>query len=145
VDPRSGRKQRHHVYESVLQSAIRAATREAGIQKDVHSHTFRHSFATHLLAAGTDIRTIQSLLGHSDVKTTEVYTHILKNGPHGVASPSDRIRNTDCVLPRKALAYTCEHDEKCAGASGVKRWVTRIAQGLNAVASALLAVLTGRS
>jgi integron integrase len=144
VDPRSGRKQRHHAYESVLQSAIRAATRDAGIPKDVHSHTFRHSFATHLLAGGTDIRTIQSLLGHSDVKTTEVYTHILKNGPHGVASPADRIQNTDCVLPRKALAYTREYDEKPARTSGVKRWATRIAQGLNAVASALLAVLTGR-
>jgi len=92
VDPRSGIKQRHHVYESVLQGAIRAASRKAAIPKDVHSHTLRHSFASHLLASGTDIRTIQQLLGHKDVSTTMIYTHIMKTGPLGVVSPADRIK-----------------------------------------------------
>jgi integron integrase len=92
VDPRSGRRQRHHVFENVLQAAIREARRAAGIQKDVHSHTLRHSFATHLLAAGTDIRSIQQLLGHCDLKTTMIYTHIMKTGPLGVVSPADRIK-----------------------------------------------------
>lgn len=98
LDPRSGKQQRHHVFESVLQEAIKRAVRAAGISKDVHAHTFRHSFATHLLASGSDIRTVQELLGHSDVRTTQIYTHILKNGPHCVASPADRIRVTPCVL-----------------------------------------------
>lgn len=92
IDPRSGRKQRHHVYESVLQKSIRDASARAGVRKDVHSHTMRHSFATHLLAAGSDIRTVQELLGHEDVKTTMIYTHVLKAGPQGVRSPADRLR-----------------------------------------------------
>jgi len=90
-DPRSGRRQRHHVYESVLQESIRRAVRETGISKDIHSHTFRHSFATHLLAAGSDIRTVQELLGHNDVKTTMIYTHVLKAGACAVRSPSERL------------------------------------------------------
>ena len=92
VDPRSGRKQRHHVFESVLQDALKTATGKAGILKDVHAHTFRHSFASHLLASGTDIRSIQQLLGHVDVSTTMIYTHIMKTGPLGIVSPSDRIK-----------------------------------------------------
>jgi integron integrase len=98
IDPRSGRRQRHHVFESVVQGAIRTATRKAGVNKSVHSHTFRHSFATHLLASGIDIRSIQELLGHKDVSTTMVYTHVLKSGPLGIISPADRIRISDCVL-----------------------------------------------
>ena len=94
VDPRSGVRQRHHVYESVLQQAIRQAAAKAGIMKDVHSHTFRHSCATHMLASGSDIRTVQELLGHNDVRTTQIYTHVLHMGPQGVVSPADRISLT---------------------------------------------------
>ena len=92
VDPRSGIVRRHHLHESVIRKAIYAATRSAGISKKVSCHTFRHSFATHLLIAGYDIRTIQELLGHKDVKTTMIYTHILGNsGGRGVTSPADTL------------------------------------------------------
>ena len=89
VDPRSGKIRRHHVDPSVINKAIRRAVRELGITKRVTPHTFRHSFATHLLQRGTDIRTIQKLLGHNDVKTTEIYTHVIRQGGHGVISPLD--------------------------------------------------------
>ncbi|MGH7960736.1 MAG: integron integrase [Candidatus Binatia bacterium] len=90
-DPRSGERRRHHLHESVLQRAIRTAARQAGIPKPVGRHTLRHSFATHLLADGYDIRTIQELLGHRDVSTTMIYTHVLNRGGKGVASPADRL------------------------------------------------------
>lgn len=89
VDPRSGVKRRHHVDPSVVNRAIKVAVRRAGVSKPVSAHTFRHSFATHLLQRGTDIRTIQALLGHKDVATTMIYTHVLQQGGHGVASPLD--------------------------------------------------------
>jgi len=101
VDPRSGRKQRHHAYENTLQTAIKRATRKAGVRKDVHAHTFRHSFATHMLARGTDIRTIQELLGHKKLETTMIYTHVLKTGPFGVESPVDNFE-LGPVLPDDA-------------------------------------------
>lgn len=88
-DPRSGEKRRHHIDQSIVNKAIKTAVRSLGISKRVSAHTFRHSFATHLLQRGTDIRTIQALLGHNDLETTMVYTHILNQGGHGVTSPLD--------------------------------------------------------
>jgi integron integrase len=88
-DPYSGGMKRHHLDDSVIQRAVRQAVRAAGIMKPVSCHTLRHCFATHLLAAGYDIRTIQELLGHQDVRTTMIYTHVLGKGARGVASPLD--------------------------------------------------------
>lgn len=88
-DPRSGITRRHHTDQSIVNKAIKQAIRKTGIAKKVSAHTFRHSFATHLLQRGTDIRTIQSLLGHKDLETTMIYTHILKQGGEGVISPLD--------------------------------------------------------
>ncbi len=104
-DQKTGEQGRHHVDESLVQKAVRNAVMKAGLTKRASSHTFRHSFATHLLEAGSDIRTVQELLGHEDVKTTMIYTHVLNRGPSGVRSPVD-----ECV------SYTWE--QKRGGRSG---------------------------
>ena len=99
VDPRSGAVRRHHLYPDTLGRAIKQASNAAGIVKPVSCHTLRHSFATHLLERGHDIRTVQELLGHSDASTTMIYTHVMNKGARGVRSPLDRLEE-----PRAAYA-----------------------------------------
>ena len=91
MDPQSGKVRRHHIDESSVNKALKQAAKKVGIPKDISSHVLRHSFATHLLQNGADIRTVQDQLGHADVKTTEIYTHVLNQGAYGVKSPLSQL------------------------------------------------------
>ena len=99
VDPQTGVVRRHHLFEERLQRALKRAVAQSGVAKPVSVHTLRHSFATHLLQAGTDIRTVQELLGHSDVSTTMIYTHVLKIAAGGTASPLDALASASASPP----------------------------------------------
>ena len=91
IDPRTGRERKHHVMESGLQKAVKTAARKAKIDKQVSYHTSRHSFATSLLESGTNIRILQELMGHADVKTTEIYTHVMDKDISKISSPLENI------------------------------------------------------
>ena len=102
IDPISGRERRYHVFRTGLQKAVRAAVKRAGLTKRITCHTFRHSYATHLLENGVNIRIVQELMGHADVKTTEIYTHVMQKDLSAVVSPLDTLRHapqSDSVRP----------------------------------------------
>jgi integron integrase len=112
VNRKTGEQGRHHIDESLVQRAVATAAREAGLAKRVGCHTFRHSFATHLLTTGYDIRTVQELLGHKDVRTTMIYTHVLNRGGRGIQSPADALMKKDRPRePGSDMRKTAYHAE----------------------------------
>jgi hypothetical protein len=115
VDAATGQRRRHHLHETVLQRAVRQAVVRAGLMKSASCHTLRHSFATHMLQSGYDIRTIQELLGHRDVSTTMIYTHVLNAGGRGVRSPLDELPPATQTSLFTRLAGACNSVGPCTG------------------------------
>jgi len=107
--PRTGRLGRHHIYPASLQRAVARAGQAAGLHRAIHCHTFRHSFATHLIERGIDVRTIQVLLGHERLETTMIYTHVARKGPAGIASPLDLLDDLTEAEVQAAVGATREH------------------------------------
>lgn len=156
IDPASNKLRRHHFDETGLNRIVRIAARKAGIKKQVSCHTLRHSFATHLLHAGVDIRTVQQQLGHADVKTTEIYTHVLKQGANGVRSPLSRLFNSvddlasnrdkrfsDNEVREEQGAYAPRVSYWCSAQDGVvKAWdeIAKAQSGVNKTQSGMLKV-----
>lgn len=108
TDPRGGFRRRHHIGEQSIQRAVKNAVRAAGIEKPASCHSLRHSFATHLLQRGADIRTVQDQLGHSDIRTTEIYTHVLNRNGHVVYSPLSDIFRVESKIEEKETVYTIQ-------------------------------------
>jgi len=144
-DPVSGVTRRHHLYPNILQRAVREAARAAGINKHVKTHTLRHSFATHLLESGTDIRTIQDMLGHENLNTTMIYTHVVKNGPYGVTSPLDRLtinaparngpdktreQNSTRTSSKPANSRSSTDNDQKSSHTLLRRWTTTLKSSL---------------
>jgi integron integrase len=114
--PRTGRRGRHHVYPASVQRAVAAAGEAAGLEKRIHCHTFRHSFATHLVERGVDIRSVQLLLGHESLETTMIYTHVARQGVAGVASPLDVLADLTPVEVQAAVEATRQLTGVASGA-----------------------------
>lgn len=128
TDPRTGKTGRWHLYPTIMQKAVSAAVKRAEITKKVNCHTFRHSFATHLLESGTDIRTVQVLLGHSDVKTTMIYTHVTSDKGVGTVSPLDRVAHELQDSPDEGVSEKADMEQREVEEQPSLSWLSKLKQ-----------------